>query len=46
MIAGNENANFTVFASVAVLIAIPITILYLLFQKYLVEGISAGANKE
>jgi arabinogalactan oligomer/maltooligosaccharide transport system permease protein len=45
MIAGNENANFTVFAAGAVLIAIPITILYLLFQKYLVEGIAAGANK-
>lgn len=45
MISGNENANFTVFAAGAVLIAIPITILYLLFQKYLVEGIAAGANK-
>lgn len=45
MIAGNENANFTVFAAGAVLIAIPITILYLLFQRYLVEGIAAGANK-
>lgn len=45
MIAGNENAEFTVFASGAVLIAIPITILYLLFQKYLVEGIAAGADK-
>lgn len=45
MIAGNENSNFTAFAAGAVLIAIPITILYLLFQKYLVEGIAAGANK-
>lgn len=45
MIAGNENADFTVFASGAVLIAVPITILYLLFQKYLVEGIAAGADK-
>lgn len=45
MISGNENSNFTVFASGSVLIAIPITILYLLFQKYLVEGIAAGANK-
>lgn len=45
MIAGNENDNFTVFAAGAVLIAVPITILYLLFQKYLVEGIAAGANK-
>jgi arabinogalactan oligomer/maltooligosaccharide transport system permease protein len=45
MISGNENANFTTFAAGAVFIAIPITILYLLFQKYLVEGIAAGANK-
>ncbi|HWT77053.1 MAG TPA: sugar ABC transporter permease [Mobilitalea sp.] len=45
MIAGNETANFTEFASGTVLIAVPITILYLLFQKYLVEGIAAGANK-
>ena len=45
MISGNENANFTIFAAGAVLIAIPITILYLLFQKYLVEGIAAGADK-
>lgn len=46
MISGNENSNFTVFAAGAVLIAVPITILYLLFQRYLVEGIAAGANKE
>ena len=45
MISGNENSNFTIFAAGAVLIAIPITILYLLFQKYLVEGIAAGADK-
>jgi arabinogalactan oligomer/maltooligosaccharide transport system permease protein len=45
LIAQNENANFTVFAAGAVLIAIPITILFLLFQKYLAEGIAAGANK-
>lgn len=46
MIAGKENSYFTTFAAGAVLIAIPITIIYLIFQKYLVEGISAGANKE
>ncbi|ROR23420.1 carbohydrate ABC transporter membrane protein 2 (CUT1 family) [Mobilisporobacter senegalensis] len=45
MITGNENSNFTLFAAGAVLIAIPITILYLIFQSYLVEGISSGANK-
>lgn len=45
MISGKENSHFTTFAAGTVLIAIPITILYLMFQKYLVEGISAGANK-
>ncbi len=45
MISGKENSHFTTFAAGTVLIAIPITILYLIFQKYLVEGISAGANK-
>lgn len=45
MISGKENLEFTTFAAGAVLIAIPITILYLVFQKYLVEGIAAGANK-
>lgn len=46
MISGKENSNFTTFAAGAVIIAIPITILYLVFQKYLVAGISAGASKE
>lgn len=45
MISGKENLEFTTFAAGAVLIAVPITILYLIFQKYLVEGIAAGANK-
>ncbi|BBF43211.1 maltose/maltodextrin ABC transporter, permease protein MalG [Lachnospiraceae bacterium KM106-2] len=46
LITGRENTKFTLFAAGAVLVAIPITIIYLLFQKYLVEGISAGASKE
>lgn len=46
MISGKENSNFTMFAAGAVLIAIPISILFLVFQKYLVQGIAAGANKE
>jgi arabinogalactan oligomer/maltooligosaccharide transport system permease protein len=46
LISGDKNTDFTVFAAGAVLIAIPITVLYLLFQRYLVEGIAAGANKE
>lgn len=46
MISGKENSNFTMFSAGAVLIAIPISILFLTFQKYLVQGIAAGANKE
>lgn len=46
MIQYDQNANFTQFAAGAVLIAVPITILYLLFQKFLVEGIASGASKE
>lgn len=46
MIATDQNANFTAFAAGAVLVAVPITILYLLFQKFLVVGISSGASKE
>lgn len=45
MIAGNESTNFTTFAAGAVIIAVPITILFMMFQRYLVEGIAAGANK-
>ena len=45
MISGKENSNFTMFAAGAVLIAIPIAIVFMLFQKYLVQGISSGADK-
>lgn len=45
LINGKESINFTIFAAGAVLIAIPITIVFIIFQKYLVQGISAGADK-
>lgn len=45
LINGKESTNFTIFASGAVLIAIPITIVFIVFQKYLVQGISSGADK-
>lgn len=45
LINGKESVNFTIFAAGAVLIAIPITIVFIIFQKYLVQGISAGADK-
>jgi arabinogalactan oligomer/maltooligosaccharide transport system permease protein len=46
MINGNTNNNFTMFAAGAVMVAVPITILYMCLQKYLIQGITAGANKE
>ncbi|MBQ1274884.1 MAG: sugar ABC transporter permease [Cellulosilyticum sp.] len=46
LITGKENSYFTIFAAGAVVIAIPITILFLIFQRYLAQGISAGASKE
>lgn len=45
LINGKESINFTTFAAGAVLIAVPITIVFIIFQKYLVQGIAAGADK-
>lgn len=45
MIKGQSQNKFTQFAAGAVLVAIPITILFMLLQKYLIEGLTAGANK-
>ena len=39
---GNE---FTTFAAGSVLIAIPITILFLMFQRFFVSGLTAGGTK-
>jgi arabinogalactan oligomer/maltooligosaccharide transport system permease protein len=39
------NADFAAFCAGAVLIAIPITALYMVFQRFLLEGLMAGANK-
>ena len=45
MINANTNNNFTTFAAGAILVAVPITILYVCLQKYLIQGATAGANK-
>ena len=37
--------NFTVFAAGAIMIAVPISIVFLFLQKYLVSGLTAGATK-
>ena len=44
MISGTNN-DVTVFCAGSVLVAIPITCLYMVFQKFLLEGLMAGANK-
>ncbi|MEH6938850.1 sugar ABC transporter permease [Bacillus sp. JJ664] len=45
LIKGQTNQNFTMFAAGAVLVAVPITILYVWLQKYIIQGVTAGANK-
>lgn len=41
----NIYEYFTRFCAGAVLVAIPITILFIVFQKYYVEGVTGGATK-
>lgn len=45
MVTGRQNTEFTMFAAGAILVALPITILYMSLQKYLIKGISEGASK-
>lgn len=37
--------NYSAFAAGALLVGLPITVLYMIFQRYLIEGIMAGATK-
>jgi arabinogalactan oligomer/maltooligosaccharide transport system permease protein len=37
--------DVTAFCAGSVLVAVPITVLYMVFQRFLLEGITAGANK-
>lgn len=45
MVANETNSSFTIFAAGAVLVALPITLLYMYFQKYLIGGLASGADK-
>lgn len=40
-----QTSNASLFATGAVLIAVPITVLFIVLQKYLVSGMMAGAEK-
>lgn len=42
---GSSATNFTQFVAGCVIIAIPITILFIIMQKFYVKGITAGADK-
>ena len=39
------RTDFTAFCAGAVIIAIPITVLYMFCQKFLISGLASGANK-
>ncbi|RKQ84130.1 sugar ABC transporter permease [Brockia lithotrophica] len=45
MVTGRGNTEFTTFAAGAVIIALPITLLSFFLQRFLIEGLTAGANK-
>jgi arabinogalactan oligomer/maltooligosaccharide transport system permease protein len=45
MVNSYQNAYFTLFAAGAVLIAIPITLLFIYLQRHFVDGLTSGANK-
>jgi arabinogalactan oligomer/maltooligosaccharide transport system permease protein len=45
LVANNFGAEFTKFAAGAVLIAIPISLLFLSLQRYLISGLTAGGIK-
>ncbi|XEC97765.1 sugar ABC transporter permease [Paenibacillus tarimensis] len=45
MVSQRQSTEFTLFAAGAVLVALPITLLFMFLQRFLVEGLTAGATK-
>ena len=45
MATGQQATHFTLFAAGAILVAVPITILFLFLQKLFIEGLTRGATK-
>ncbi len=39
------NSNYTMFCAAGVIVAIPVTLVFLMLQKYYVEGVTGGAVK-
>lgn len=46
MISDQTRNDFTTFAAGAILVAVPITVLYMVLQRYLVAGLAQGGEKE
>src|SRR5690606_37089390 len=42
---GQYDLNYPAFAVAALIVGLPIALIYLIFQRYLIEGIMAGATK-
>lgn len=45
MVSQRNSTEFTLFAAGAVLVALPVTMLFMFLQRFLVEGLTAGATK-
>ncbi|NLG87816.1 MAG: sugar ABC transporter permease [Clostridiaceae bacterium] len=45
MVRDRANTEFTMFAAGAVMVAIPITVLFVILQRYVIQGIAEGACK-
>ncbi|MGS5165939.1 maltose/maltodextrin ABC transporter [Klebsiella pneumoniae] len=45
LVAQKMGASYTTYAAGAVLIAVPVAILYLALQKYFVSGLTSGSTK-
>ncbi|RIE03192.1 sugar ABC transporter permease [Cohnella faecalis] len=45
MVSSQFSTQFTIFAAGCVLVALPITLVFMFFQRFLVEGLTAGAEK-
>ena len=39
------NTEFTMFAAGAVMVAVPITILFIFLQRFMIQGLAEGASK-
>ncbi|OED28787.1 hypothetical protein A9268_04060 [Acholeplasma laidlawii] len=42
---GQYDLNYPAFAAASLIVGVPIAVIYMVFQRYLIEGIMAGATK-